>query len=100
FKLSAIEVGSFGVFIFVSPLFFFPLLFVINDVITEVYGFKVARRVILSAFVGLLSFIAFLFIIMKLPSSPNWYYQNEFEFVFGDLFTKKFFASPLAFLSG
>lgn len=100
FKLSAIEVGSFGVFSFVSPLFFFPLLFVINDVITEVYGFRVARRVILSAFIGLLSFIVFLFVIMKLPASPHWYYQNEFELVFGDLFTRKFFASPLAFLSG
>ena len=50
----------------------FPLAYVLGDIITEVYGFKAARKVIWAGFV-LLAFSALVFFVLKiLPGEISW----------------------------
>ena len=61
----------------------FPLVFVFNDILTEVYGYAASRRVI---WTGLgceaLAGIAF-FVLDKMPSAPFWRYQESFHQLLG-----------------
>ena len=50
----------------------FPLAYVLGDVLTEVYGFRAARRVIWTGFVAL-AFVSLLFFILsRLPADAIW----------------------------
>ena len=50
----------------------FPLAYVFGDVLTEVYGYKAARRVIWTGFVALAFTALFLFILSVLPGDAFW----------------------------
>ncbi len=61
-----------GVFIYGAGILFFPLGYVIGDVLTEIYGFAKARRVIWVGF-GALTFLAFMsFVVTALPAFDGW----------------------------
>lgn len=61
-----------GVFIYGAGILFFPLGYVIGDVLTEIYGFAKARRVIWVGF-GALTFLAFMsFVVTSLPAFAGW----------------------------
>ncbi len=74
--------------IFDAGTVFFPIAYVIGDILTEVYGFKRARRVIWYGFGALLfSFLSFL-LIKHLPGESSWLAdggQNAFNYVLGGL---------------
>jgi uncharacterized integral membrane protein (TIGR00697 family) len=54
----------------------FPLAYVLGDILTEVYGFRAARRVIWAGF-GFLAFSALVFFILRLlPGESSWEAQN------------------------
>ncbi|MEE4155017.1 MAG: queuosine precursor transporter [Erythrobacter sp.] len=61
-----------GVFIYGAGILFFPLGYVIGDVLTEIYGFARARRVIWTGFAAMI-FLAFMsFIVVSLPPFDGW----------------------------
>ncbi|WP_341758189.1 queuosine precursor transporter [Candidatus Tisiphia endosymbiont of Ditula angustiorana] len=60
----------------------FPLLYILNDVLTEVYGFLAARRAIWLALCFNIIFSIFLYIIALLPASQYWQDQQAFETIF------------------
>ena len=74
----------------------FPLLYILNDVVTEVYGFKASRKMIWSTL--FLNFILFslLYCVMLLPSHSG---TTPFDEVFA-LSPKIFIASMLSYLVG
>lgn len=85
--------------IFGAGILFFPLGYVIGDVLTEVYGYARARRVIWAGFVALL-FMAFMsWIVVALPPAPGWPGQAAYESVFGQVW-RIVFASITAFWAG
>jgi len=50
----------------------FPLAYVLGDILTEVYGFKAAKRVIWTGF-GILAFSALVFLVLRLlPGESSW----------------------------
>ena len=50
----------------------FPLAYVLGDILTEVYGFKAAKRVIWTGF-AVLAFSALVFLVLKLlPGESSW----------------------------
>jgi uncharacterized integral membrane protein (TIGR00697 family) len=54
----------------------FPLAYVLTDILTEVYGFRAARRVIWAGFV-FLAFSALIFFVLRLlPGESSWEAQN------------------------
>jgi len=59
----------------------FPLAYILGDVMSEVYGFKAARRAILVGFgTAIMTFATFL-IVMALPGASFWDNQEAFESV-------------------
>ena len=69
--------------IFDGGAILFPLTYIIGDVLSEVYGFARARRVIIMGFVA--SFLASLtfFIVQYLPPAPDYQNQDAFAAVLG-----------------
>ena len=71
--------------VFGAGILFFPLGYVIGDVLTEVYGFARARRVIWAGFVALI-FMAFMsWVVVSLPPAAGWEGQAAYESVFGQV---------------
>ena len=84
---------------FGAGILFFPISYVIGDVLTEVYGFGRARRCIWAGFAALL-FMAFMsWVVVKLPPDPSWPGQAAYEAVFGQV-PRIVFASMAAFWAG
>lgn len=82
-----------------AGLIVFPISYIINDCISEVWGFKKARLIIWSGFISNFLVIAFGNLAINLPSAPFWEGEEAFNFVFG-LAPRIAFASLLAFLIG
>ena len=69
---------------FGAGVLFFPISYIIGDVLTEVYGYARARRVIWTGFAAL-AFMAFMaWVVVALPPADGWPGQSSYEFVFGN----------------
>ena len=85
--------------IYGAGILFFPLGYVIGDVLTEVYGYARARRVIWAGFAALL-FMAFMsWVVVSLPPAAGWEGQAAYESVFGQV-PRIVAASIIAFWAG
>lgn len=61
-----------GIFIYGAGILFFPLGYVIGDILTEIYGFARARRVIWTGFAAMI-FLAFMsYVVVSLPAFDQW----------------------------
>jgi uncharacterized integral membrane protein (TIGR00697 family) len=97
-KPAVLEIGG-EQWVFGAGILFFPLGYVIGDVLTEVYGYARARRVIWAGFAGLL-FMAFMsWVVVSLPPADGWEGQAAYESVFGQV-PRIVFASIIAFWAG
>ena len=84
---------------FGAGVLFFPVSYIIGDVLTEVYGYANARRVIWTGFAALL-FMAFMAaVVVALPPAAGWPGQEAYEFVFGNSW-RIVLASMVAFWAG
>ena len=77
----------------------FPISYIINDCIAEVWGFKKARLIIWSGFLMNFFVVALGLIAVQLPAAPFWNGGEHFNFVFG-MAPRIVFASLSAFLIG
>jgi uncharacterized integral membrane protein (TIGR00697 family) len=83
-KAAQIELWWIGPVTFGAGVLFFPISFVFGDILTEVYGYSRARRVIWSGFAALL-FAAFMAtVVVALPPAPKWPNQKVYEIAFGN----------------
>ena len=82
-----------------AGLIVFPVSYIINDCIAEVWGFKKTRLIIWSGFASNFLVIAFAQLATSLPAAPYWEGEEAFNFVFG-LAPRIAVASLLAFLIG
>lgn len=84
---------------FGAGVLFFPVSYLIGDVLTEVYGYARARRVIWTGFAALL-FMAFMsWVVVSLPAAEGWDGQAAYEKVFGNTW-RIVAASMIAFWAG
>lgn len=82
-KIAQIEVPVFGTLTFGAGVLFFPISYVFGDILTEVYGYARARKVIWSGFAGL-AFASFMAaVVVALPPAPFWHHQDAYEIAFG-----------------
>ena len=93
-ETKVIQVGSITV---TAGLLVFPISYIINDCIAEVWGFKKARLIIWSGFAMNFFVVALGLIAVALPAAPFW--EQHFDFVFG-MAPRIVVASLLAFLVG
>ena len=79
--------------------FLFPLVYILGDILTEVYGFKAARRVIYTGFgLGALAGLTF-WLVQIAPAASDWPNQGAFESILGFV-PQIVIASITAFLLG
>ena len=92
--IGAGKVTSLGGVTFGAGILFFPISYAFNDVLTEVYGFKRARKAVWAGF-GALVFAALMsWGVLALPPAPAWHAQSAYEMTFGS--TPRIVAAELA----
>lgn len=82
-----------------AGLLVFPISYIINDCIAEVWGFRKARLIIWMGFLMNFMVVALGKIAVWLPAAPFWQGEEAFNFVFG-LAPRIAAASLMAFLVG
>ncbi len=83
-KITEVDVPLWGPIAFSTAVVFFPLSYVFGDVLTEVYGYARARRVIWAGFGALLFATLMTVIVLALPPASFWNQQAAYETVFGN----------------
>lgn len=96
FETKVIQLGSLTV---TAGLLVFPISYIINDCIAEVWGFRKARLIIWSGFVMNFFVVTLGLIAVSLPAAPFWEGEEHFNFVFG-MAPRIVAASLMAFLVG
>ncbi|WP_186320704.1 queuosine precursor transporter [Kocuria rhizophila] len=82
-NIGATKGVQFGPVITDGGFFLFPLAYVLGDVVSEVYGFRAARKAILTSFFfGAFASVVF-WIVIILPPAPFYENQAAFEAVLG-----------------
>jgi uncharacterized integral membrane protein (TIGR00697 family) len=93
-KLASVQGYTFG-----AGILFFPVSYVLGDVLTEVYGYANARRCVWAGFAAMV-FMAFMsWVVVKLPPAAGWDGQAAYDSVFGNTW-RIVAASVLAFWAG
>ena len=60
----------------------YPLTYIFADIFTEVYGYRVTRKIVWSGIVGVIIISIFAYIYAVIPPSPNFPYDEAFNIVF------------------
>lgn len=82
-NIIAVKILSFGSVVLPAAIFIFPLSYIFGDILTEVYGYRWARRVIWLGFLCNLIFVLFAWIGQILPPAPFWDGQAAYERILG-----------------
>jgi uncharacterized integral membrane protein (TIGR00697 family) len=97
--IGASKVAQIGGFAFGAGVLFFPLSYVFGDVLTEVYGYARARKVVWAGF-GAMGFASVMsWVVLAFPPAPGWPHQEAFQTVFGNT-PRIVFASLVAYFCG
>ncbi len=82
-NIGAVKLIEFGPIITDGGAFLFPLVYIAGDILSEVYGFKAARKAILIGFaMSILAAITF-WLVQISPPAEAWGNQEAFESVLG-----------------
>ena len=82
-KRSFVTLPGIGAWPFGAGILFFPVSYLIDDILTEVYGYARARRAIWAGFAALLFMAVMEWTVVHLPVAPGWTGQEAYERVFG-----------------
>ena len=82
-NIAAVKLIAFGAIITDGGAFLFPLAYVVGDVLSEVYGFKAARKAIILGFcMSALASLVF-WLVQISPSAAGWENQAALEAILG-----------------
>lgn len=88
-----------GPFTFGAGVLFFPISYIFGDVLTEVYGYARARKVVWAGFSAVIFASLMSWIVVSLRPAPGWNDQGAYVAVFGNT-PRIVFASLSAFFLG
>lgn len=98
-KIAQLDFPLIGAITFGAGVLFFPISYVFGDILTEVYGYSRARKVIWAGF-GALAFASVMStVVVALPPAPQWQNQAAYEIAFGSTW-RIALASLVAFWCG
>jgi hypothetical protein len=95
----AVKIVTLGPLALPAAIFVFPLSYIFGDVLTEVYGYRWARRVIWLGFLCNLIFVFFAWLAQIMPPAPFWAEQKAYEAILGPV-ARILGASFLGYLAG
>lgn len=93
-NIIAVKLVSFAGFILPAAVIIFPVSYIVGDVLTEVYGYRQARRVIWLGFCCNLIAVAAIWIGGLLPAAGFWDAQPAYDRILG--FTPRLLAASFA----
>jgi uncharacterized integral membrane protein (TIGR00697 family) len=97
--IGAAKIATVYGYTFGAGVLFFPISYIFNDILTEVYGYARARKVVWAGF-GAIIFASFMsWIVVALPPAADWTGQSAYVSVFGNT-PRIVFASLAAFFIG
>jgi hypothetical protein len=98
-NVAAVKLIAVGPLITDGGAFLFPLVYIVGDVMSEVYGWRAARTAILAGF-SMAALAAVTFLVVQLaPAAGAWKNQEAFEAILGFV-PRIVLASMLGFLVG
>ncbi len=84
-KVAVVTLPGIGPWPFGAGILFFPVSYLLGDVLTEVYGYARARRCIWAGFCGMLFLALMSWVVVALPPAPGWTGQAAYKQVFGEV---------------
>lgn len=93
------KIAQFNGVSFGAGLIFFPVSYLLGDILTEVYGYSASRRVIWIGFSTLIISVLLIKLILLLPPAVSWHNQGAYETVFSNA-PRTVLCSILAFWAG
>jgi uncharacterized integral membrane protein (TIGR00697 family) len=84
-KVATVTLPGIGAWPFGAGILFFPVSYVLGDILTEVYGYARARRCIWAGFAALLFMALMSWVVVHLPPAASWKGQDAYEAVFGQV---------------
>jgi uncharacterized integral membrane protein (TIGR00697 family) len=98
-NITAVKLVDLFGLILPAAIFIFPLSYITGDILTEVYGYRRARRVIWLGFLCNFIVVGAIWLGQELPAASFWDGQAAYERILG--YTPRLvFASFLAYLAG
>lgn len=98
-KIAQVDLPGWGPYVFGAGVLFFPISYIFGDILTEVYGYARARRVIWTGFAALAFASAMATIVVALPPANFWTHQAAYEVAFGNAW-RVVAASMTAYFAG
>ena len=98
-NIVAVKLIEFSGLILTAAIVIFPISYIIGDVLTEVYGYRRARRAIWLGFLSNLVVVVVIVIAGVLPAAEFWKNQAEFDLILGQT-PRILVASFVAYLVG
>jgi uncharacterized integral membrane protein (TIGR00697 family) len=98
-NIIASKIVNFGPFTLPAAVIIFPFSYIFGDILTEVYGYKEARKVIWLGFLCNLIFVIFAWLGQILPPASFWTNQGAYEAILGYA-PRLLAASFLGYLAG
>ena len=98
-NIASSKIVDFGWFTFDGGTLLFPLSYIFDDILTEVYGYKKSRNVIWLGFFSALVMALVFMIVGALPAAPGWNNQAAYDAILGST-PRIVVASLIAFLFG
>ena len=98
-KAAQLDLPLIGAVTFGAGVLFFPISYIFGDILTEVYGYARARRVIWAGFGAMLFASIMAWVVVQLPPAPEWQNQAAYEIAFGSTW-RIVAASLIAFFCG
>ena len=97
--IGASKVATLGGFTFGAGILFFPISYIFGDVLTEVYGYARARKVVWAGFIAMIFASLMSTIVVNLPPASGYTNQAALEAMFGNT-PRITAASLIAFFCG
>lgn len=98
-NIIAVKVISVAGIAFPAGVLIFPIAYILNDVIVEVYGFNKAKFIIWIGFLMNILMLSFFALSIYMPSSPFWNNQEAFQLILGST-PRIVLASLMAYIFG
>ncbi len=78
----AVKVIHFGSFTLLGGFWVYPLTYILNFIISDIYGYKNAKRCMQIVFVASIFFIFAILLLLHIPASENWPHQQAIHEIF------------------
>jgi uncharacterized integral membrane protein (TIGR00697 family) len=98
-NITAQKLLAIGPFTFTGGIVVFPISYIFGDILTEVYGYELTRKIIWTGLACQVLAAVVLLIVGALPPAPFWKYQEAYNQVLG-VVPRIMSASIVAYLCG